>query len=418
MKFQEADLYVGLDVGRSSVEAVWVNEEGEKVDNLSFPNNHQGYERFIEELNRLQEEGYTLVLGAEGHSGNLSPLDQYLNDENFKFLSIHPLKVCRYKDILGQPKKTDNYDAYVVADFLRSKGDRLENTPQFDPVVQQAKKLSRTYKDLKEQTNRYVNQLNEVVGEYIPELLDDKFPNLTSKTILCLLHDYGSLSDLRRLEVGDLADFLDEKSQGYYGKDTAELLLDTICSIDRTPLAKEAYQLKIKTLADLLLTLDKHCKEIEKRISKLLEGWEDAQIILSLPGAGEKVVSKFLGEIETVDRFDSADSLGLYCGASPLPYSSGSYSTDRTTNRVNKRAKDAIMQMARCSAQHGEESRRYYEKKRREGKSYWHAIKCLARQLIRVIYAMLRDRTYYNPNENSNSEVQNEQKKEVAAAPA
>src|SRR6056297_966487 len=160
------------------------------------------------------------------------------------------VKVCSYKDIFGQPKKTEYYDTYVVADLLRSKGDQLENTPQFDPVVQQAKKLSRTYKDLKEQTNRYVNQLNEVVGEYLPELFHDKFPNLTSKAILCLLHDCCSLSVLRKLEVDGLADFLVEKSQGYYGKDTAEILLDAVRSIGRSPLAKEAYQLKIKTLAN------------------------------------------------------------------------------------------------------------------------------------------------------------------------
>ncbi|KXB06752.1 hypothetical protein AKJ52_01640 [candidate division MSBL1 archaeon SCGC-AAA382C18] len=127
-------------------------------------------------------------------------------------------------------------------------------------------------------------------------------------------------------------------------------------------------------------------------------------------------MGRWLGEIETIDLFDGSDPLSLYCGASPLPYSSGKYNSDRASKRVNKRAKDAIMQIARCSIQHNPESKRYYDKKRKEGKSHWHAIKCLARQLIRVIYAMLRDRTYYQPNKNSD-QVE-EQKKEVAAAPA
>ncbi len=127
-------------------------------------------------------------------------------------------------------------------------------------------------------------------------------------------------------------------------------------------------------------------------------------------------MGRLLGEVETIDRFDGSDPLGLFCGVSPLPYSSGNYSSDRTSKRVNKRAKDAIMQIARCSIQHNPESKRYYDKKRKEGKSHWHAIKCLARQLIRVIYAMLRDRTYYQPDKNS--ERDEEQKKEVVGAPS
>jgi transposase len=398
------------------MEAVWVDEEGKRVDSLSFPNENSGYEEFLQKLGKLREKGNTITVGAEGHAGDLSPLDQYLNDEGFQFFSIQPLKVRRYKDILGQPKKTDNYDAYVIADFLRSRRDLLENKPQFDPTIQAVKKLSRTYKDLKEQVNRYTNQLDEALAEYFPEFLGDSFPDLTTKTALRLLNEYSSLKELRELEVDELGEFLQDASRGHFGKELASHLLDTVQSIERTPLAETAYQQKIETLTDLLLTTDKHLDEIEKRISKLLEDWEDAQFVLSLLGAGDITVGRWLGEIETIDRFDGSDPLSLYCGASPLPYSSGKYNSDRASKRVNKRAKDAIMQIARCSIQHNPESKRYYDKKRKEGKSHWHAIKCLARQLIRVIYAMLRDRTYYQPNKNSD-QVE-EQKKEVAAAPA
>ncbi len=416
MSCSPKEFYVGLDVGRESMEAVWIGEEGELIDDLSFANDHSGYEEFLHQLHNLREEGGSLTVGAEGHAGDLTPLDQYLSDEGFEFLSIHPLKVRRYKDILGQPQKTDHYDAYVIADFLRSREGQLENSPQFDPTIQEVKKLSRTYKDLEEQVNRYTNQLEEVLNEYFPEFLNDEFPDLTTKTALRLLNEYSSLEEFRELTVEELARIIQEKSRGHYGEELATRLLDTVSSIKRDPLAEEAYRLKVQTLTDLLLRLKKHSEEIKDRIGNLLEDWEDAQILLSLDGAGVTLVGRFLGEVETIDRFDGSDPLSLYCGTSPLPYSSGKYSTDRTTQRVNKRAKDAIMQIAQCSIWNNPESRRYYEKKREEGKGYWHAIKCLARQLIRVIYAMLRDRTYYQPNKNENHNK--EEKKEVEAAPA
>jgi len=412
----QKDLFVGLDVGKESLEAVWINGKGERMDDLSFSNDNAGYEEFLRKLKEVSEEGDRVVVGAEGHAGNLTPLDQYVTEEGLKFISIHPLKVRRYKDILGQPQKTDSYDAYIIADFLRSKEDQLENKPQFDPTVQSVKKLSRTYKDLQKQVNRYTNQLTEVLVEYFPELLDDSFPDLTTKTTLRLLNEYSSLEELREGDVEKLGKFLNDASRGYYGEELATRLLETVRSIKRSPLAESAYQLKIETLTDILLTIKDHTREIKKNISQLLQDWEDAQIVLSLGGAGDITVGRWLGEIESVDRFDGSDPLSLFCGASPLPYSSGKYSNDRTSKRVNKRAKDAIMQIAKCSVQHNPESRRYYQKKRKEGKSHWHAIKCLARQLIRVIYAMLRDRTYYQPNKSSKQDQA--QKKEVAAVPA
>jgi hypothetical protein len=42
-----------------------------------------------------------------------------------------------------------------------------------------------------------------------------------------------------------------------------------------------------------------------------------------------------------------------------------------------------------------QESKTYYEKKRAEGKDHNHALRCLARQLIKVIFKMLKeDRDY------------------------
>jgi len=412
----QQEVYVGLDVGKESLEAVWINGEGERINSLSFSNDNTGYEEFFHKLQEVSEEGNRVVVGAEGHAGKLTPLDQYLTEEDFKFISIHPLKVRRFKDVLGQPQKTDSYDAYVIADFLRSRGGQLENKPQFDPTIQKVKKLSRTYKDLQKQANRYTNQLDEVLAEYFPELLDDSFPDLTTKTTLRLLNEYNSLEELREAEVEKLGEFLDDTSRGYYGEELATRLIETVRRINRSPIAEAAYRVKLETLTDVLLTIKEHTKKIKKKISKLLDDWEDAQIVLSLGGAGDITVGRWLGEVESIDRFDGSDPLSLYCGTSPLPYSSGKYSKDRSSKRVNKRAKDAIMQIAKSSVQHNPESRRYYNKKRDEGKSHWHAIKCLARQLIRVIYAMLRDRTYYQPNKNSNQNE--EQKKEVAGAPA
>lgn len=398
-KVENIDRFVGLDVGQEDMEAVWLNENGDDSQgSLSFTNDHSGYEKFLGKLKSLSSENSASAVGVEGHDGYLSPLDEYLRDEGYLLISVHPLRIKRYKDMLGQPKKSDHYDAYAIADFLKSRKNQLMNLPRFKTKTQILKKLSRAHKDLKKQVNRYTSKLRQVVNGYMPELIDlDGFPAVTSKTATALLNSYPSREELLEVELEELTELIKSVSRGQCGKEAALAVREGLSSIRRSPKASEASALRTKTITDLLLTLEKRCKEIKEKIGNLLEGWETAQIVLSLPGAGDILVGRLLGEIVTIDRFKSADALALYCGVAPVPHSSGSWQSDRSTQQVNHWAKDALMQMARCSKKHGKESREYYEKKRKEGKSHWHAIKCLARQLIRVTYAMLRDRTYYEP---------------------
>lgn len=395
----EVDKFVGLDVGQEKMEAVWLSKNGDgSRDSLSFSNNHKGYEKFLSKLKEFKQQGVTPAVGTEGHDGYLSPLDEYLGDEGFTLVSLNPLRVKRYKDVLGQQKKTDNYDAYAIADFLKSREDQLENLPRFAPRTQRLKKLSRTQSNLKKQVNRYTNKLIQVIDEYLPELMQlDQFPNLSSVTGLSVLAEYPTRDDLENVEQKELADFIRDVSNGQYRRETAQAIQDSVKFISREPYAVDVYGLRVETLSNLLLDLRRSCKRIKAKIADLLEGWETAQILKSLPGVGDLLAGRFLGEIVSIHRFKSADALALYCGVAPIPHSSGSWSSNRSTQRVNKEAKDALMQMARCSKQNGEESKEYYQKKRDEGKNHWHAIKCLARQLVRVIYAMLRDRTYYEP---------------------
>lgn len=391
--------FVGLDVGQEEMEAVWLSKNGDgSKGSISISNNHEGYEELLSKLKEFSKQGQAPAVGVESHDGYLSPLNEYLGDEGITLVSINPIRVRRYKDMLGQQKKTDNYDAYAIADFLKSRKNQLENLPKFKPRTQRLKKLSRTQTDLKKQVNRYTSKLIQVLDEYLPELVQlEEFPNLTSITGLSIVSEYPTPDKLAEVGKNELTNLIQEVSNGQYGKDTALAIQNKVKSINRAPSAVEVYGLRAKILSNLLLDLRKSSKQVKAKIASLLEGWETAQILKSLPGVGDLLAGRFLGEIVSIHKFKSADALALYCGVAPIPHSSGSWKSNRTTERVNKEAKDALMQMAHCSKQNGEESKEYYQKKRDEGKNHWHAIKCLARQLVRVIYAMLRDRTYYDP---------------------
>jgi len=68
--------------------------------------------------------------------------------------------------------------------------------------------------------------------------------------------------------------------------------------------------------------------------------------------------------------------------------------------KANKICKAAMIELAGCTIRSVSESRRYYTKKKKEGKKHNHALRCLARQMTKVIFKLLiEDRDYYVKDE-------------------
>ncbi|MFE4823819.1 hypothetical protein ACFRFU_47155 [Streptomyces sp. NPDC056704] len=79
-----------------------------------------------------------------------------------------------------------------------------------------------------------------------------------------------------------------------------------------------------------------------------------------------------------------------------MPRDSGKISGNlRRPRRYNRRLQRVFYISALFSIRHCEDSRRFYERKRTEGKRHIQAVLALARRRVNVIWALLRDgRTY------------------------
>ena len=161
-----------------------------RLDSFTIPQTHQGYQQLIDKLLQLKSDGLIPIVSSEGHDGNLAPLDEYLLDEAILFKPLHPIAVNRYKDFLGVPHKTDDYDAYVIADFLRTQHVKIP-VHQHQKNSAEFKNLSRTYKAFSKTKTQFTNQLRCELMSYFPELVTDSIcSSITSKTFLHLLVEY------------------------------------------------------------------------------------------------------------------------------------------------------------------------------------------------------------------------------------
>ena len=388
--------FVGLDIGHHNIAVCIIDDAENKLDSFTITQTHHGYQLLIDKLLRLKADELTPIVSSEGHDGNLAPLDEYLLNEEILFKPAHPIAVNRYKDLLGVPHKTDDYDAYVIADFLRTQHAKIP-LHQHQKNSAEFKNLSRTYKAFSKIKTQFSNQLRCELMSYFPEVVIDSIcSTITNKTFLHLLLEYPTPEHVRNASVEELTAFIGKHSKNRLGRQAAEKLMRLAESVQRSPSHLDSKALVVQTLARQILALKQNLSELKKQLETLAEESLEIQRIASIPGASVITAARLLGEVCNINRFETEAKLAMYCGFAPISDDSGKRKGfHRTTHRANKVAKDAIMQIAESNRRYCPSSTRYYLKKREAGLSHWQAVKCLARQLIRVIFALFRDDTFY-----------------------
>jgi len=84
-------------------------------------------------------------------------------------------------------------------------------------------------------------------------------------------------------------------------------------------------------------------------------------------------------------------ALASYAGIAPVEHSSGKSKKHRNNKAGNRRLNCIFYRISIHQSRFDEKGKAYYEKKLAEGKTKRHARKCLARQLVRLVFNLLKD---------------------------
>lgn len=403
---EKESLFVGIDVGRYSHWATFLDKQGEILNQMPFSNDQKGCDSFLKKLEDMANKiGQIPAIGAEGYNGDLSFIQSHFDKEKIIFKSIAPIRVKRYKDLLGQPVKTDPYDSYVIADFLRNYSTKLRETdiPSEDALM--LKDLCRLYTSLVKDHTKYVSRLSKDLSAAFPEYISEKlFSKISGKTSLNLLAQLSSPYEISKLSVKKFTKFLKKYSKGLLGTKKAIKILSVTNSIRSDSKKNQGKFMRIKCQATVLLALKKSIDETKKQISKALTEFPETDILTSIPGIGNILAACLLSEIYPLSKFKNEASLAFYMGIAPLIKQSGKSKKHKRAYRINHKAKDAIMQIAQHSKRFNPDSEIYVKGKLEQGKKYWQAIKSLARHLTRLIFKLIETNTKYVSNYKLNFE--------------
>lgn len=124
----------------------------------------------------------------------------------------------------------------------------------------------------------------------------------------------------------------------------------------------------------------------------------DAEVLLSLPGVGTTVAATMLSEASQAIADRDYHALRSYAGTAPITRQSGKKTVVLMRYSCNERLRNALYHWARVSTIRDPRSRAHYAGLRAKGHSHGRALRALADRWLRVLIAMLREGTLYDPN--------------------
>ncbi len=143
----------------------------------------------------------------------------------------------------------------------------------------------------------------------------------------------------------------------------------------------------IKHYGKTLSNLNQAIKDFDREIENSLP--EKAQKLKQLKGVADLTAAIIY--TETKGKVISPEALASYAGLAPVENSSGKSKKYRNNKAGNRKLNAAFYRMSLHQSRHDEEGKKYYEKKLQEGKTKRHARKCLSRQLVYIVFKLLKD---------------------------
>jgi transposase len=245
-------------------------------------------------------------------------------------------------------------------------------------------KLTRTRRKLVKDLNGYLNRLHIALTESYGAVYKKLFKTLFAKKALKFFKDRPTIND--SLSDNDTKDRLGEE-KWYLLKQAGRWEDDFYLETLRT---------EIRGLIEIIKSINSTKLAIEEKIREVADQVEEMRILETFPGIGGIAGATLLSEIGDIDRFRKDSYLSAYCGVSPVIWQSGSGRIrTKRRKRYSRRLKGILYFISLSQIRINPESRAYYERKIKEGKTHWQAMNALSRQLIKIIYYMLKNKEPY-----------------------
>jgi len=295
--------------------------------------------------------------------------------------------------------KDDRFDAYVLADTLRTDRARLRPLTPDSPATVALRGTCRARKDLVGHRVALANQLRAHLQTAIPGAVG-LFHELDSAISLKFLTRFDTQDKLDWLSPKRLAAWL--ANAGYSGRIDAAVLHGRLAAAPRglTGADGAAPAHTTRALLTVLASLVQQIKALSEQIGEQLDLHADAHIFTSLPRSGTVRAARLLAEIgDCRARFPTPEALACLAGVAPSTRQSGRSRSVGFRWACDKQLRDAVCDFAGDSRHANPWAQDLYTRARGRGHDHPHAVRILARAWLYVIWHCWQDNTAYQPTQ-------------------
>ena len=311
---------------------------------------------------------------------------------------ISPNQVKNLRGRYGSAgNKDDRFDAYVLADTLRTDRARLAPLTPDSPATVSLRRACRARRDLVSHRVALANQLRAHLRNAFPGAVG-LFAEIDSPISLKFLARFESQDRASWLSPRRLAAWL--ASVGYCGRIDPAVLHARLAAAPRGATGDDGAAQAAITLAlhAVLTTLTEQIKALSEQISEQLTLHADAHIFTALPRSGTVRAARLLAEIgDCRARFPTPQSLACLAGAAPSTRQSGKIRSVSFRWACDKQLRDAVTDFAGDSRRASPWAANLYNRARARGHDHPHAVRILARAWLFVIWHCWQDQTAYDP---------------------
>jgi len=326
------------------------------------------------------------------------PVIDTLLSHDLTVVVISPNQVKNLRGRYGSAgNKDDRFDAFVLADTLRTDRPRLRRLEPDTPATIALRRACRARKDLVNHRVAVANQLRAHLRNVFPGAVG-LFADIDSPISLAFLARFTTQDHADWLSPKRLADWL--AKAGYSGRTSPEQLHARLVGAPRGITGDDATTQAHITAALLavLTTLVEQIKTLSTQISHQLDTHADQHIFTSLPKAGRVRAARLLAEIgDCRAKFPTPQSLACLAGAAPSTRQSGKLRTVTFRWSCDKQLRDAVTDFAGDSRHANPWAADLYNRARDRGHDHPHAVRILARAWLYVIWHCWHHGVAYDP---------------------
>jgi transposase len=381
----------GVDWARDDHAVSVVDPSGRQVARFTVAHTTSG----LRELTRRLDRAGVSQVAIERPDG---PVVDALLAAGLTVVVIPPGQLKALRSRYGSAgNKDDRFDAFVLADVLRTDRHRLRPLAPDTPATVCLRATCRARKDLIGHRVALTNQLRAHLQLAFPGAIG-LFADLDSPISLRFLGRFPNQQAADWLSPKRLAAWL--AAAGYCGRKPATQLHAHLVAAPRGAVGPDgdARAHITRALLAAITTIVSQIQALNAHIREQLELHPDRDSYRSLPRSGIVRAARLLGEIgDCRARFPTPQALACLAGVAPSTRQSGRYRAVVFRWSCDKQLRDAVCDFAGDSRRASPWAARLYQQAIDRGHDHAHATRILARAWLGVIWRCWQDHTPYDP---------------------